>query len=262
MSKRTIVVTGASSGIGAATARQLAEAGDRVVLVARSEEKLREVAAPLGERAVVEALDAADGAAVLAMAARVADRFGQPYAVVNSAGAGQWKRIEDTTPDEARAMMDAPYFAAFNTTHAFMPGMLTRGSGVFVHVGSPASVCTWPSSVGYAAARGALRSMHEALCDDLAGSGVHSCHVLFAKVSSAYWEANPGTEGLVPGISRTVRTISPAECARVIARTIDRPRRQVVHPFMMRLYMWNHLLFPWVTRSLLRATSPDRRERR
>jgi short-subunit dehydrogenase len=258
MSKGTIVITGASSGIGAATARQLAGQGYRVVLVARSREKLEELGAEIGDQAVVEALDASDGSAVISMASRVKERFGHPYAVVNSAGAGQWKRIEDTSPAEAKSMMDAPYFAAFNTTHAFMKGMLGRGSGVFIHVGSPASICTWPSSVGYAATRGALRSMHEALCDDLVGTGVASCHVLFGKVSSAYFDNNPGAEEKIPGIASTVRTIAPEECARVIVRTIERPRRQVVYPFVMRLYMWNHVLFPWSTRWLLRRTARGR----
>ena len=140
MEKGTVVVTGASSGIGEATARRLAADGYRVVLVARSEERLREVASSAGQHTVVEALDASVGDAVTAMASRVQDQFGPPIAVVNSAGAGEWKRIEDTSPEEARRMMDAPYFAAFNVTHAFMRGMLEQGRGVFVHVGSPASV--------------------------------------------------------------------------------------------------------------------------
>lgn len=262
MIERTVVVTGASSGIGEATARRFADDGYRVVLVARNEEKLNDIAAGIGEIAVVEACDASDGEAVLEMAARVRARFEDPIAVVNSAGAGQWKRIEDTSPDEAMAMMEAPYFAAFNITHAFMRGMLERGRGVVIHVGSPASICTWPSSVGYAASRWALRGLHEALCDDLAGTGVRSCHVLFGRVSSPYFDNNPGAEEKIPGIARTVRTISPEECAAVIAQTVERPKRQVVYPFTMKLYAWNHALFPWSTRWLLRRTAGQSRRGR
>ena len=255
MSVDTVIVTGASSGIGEATARKLAADGYRVVLVARSAAKLGEIAAEIGPNATVEALDASDGDAVLEMAARIRTRYGEPLAIVNSAGAGQWRRIEDTPPHEARQMMDAPYFAAFNVTHAFLRGMLERGRGVLVHVGSPASICTWPSSVGYAAARGALRSMHEALCDDLTGTGVRSCHVVFGKVSSSYFENNPGAEEKIPGIARTVRIITPEECAEVIARAIVRPRRQVIYPLMARFHAWIHHFLPWLTRWLLRRTA-------
>ena len=145
-----------------------------MVLTARNRERLEEVAQSIGDRAVVEACDAADGDAILSLAERVRRDCGTPDIVVNAAGAGQWKRIEDTPPSEAADMMRAPYFAAFNLTHAFMAAMLERGAGVFIHVGSPVSIFTWPSCTGYAEARWALRGMHEALCDDLHGTGVHS----------------------------------------------------------------------------------------
>jgi len=252
------IVTGASSGIGAATARELAADGVKVVLVARGPEKLRGVAEEIGESAVVEPCDAGDGDAVLAMAGRVRRLHGVPDLIVNSAGAGEWKRIEHTSPAEAVTRMRAPYFAAFNVTHAFMGDMLERRRGVVIHVSSPVSIFTWPSCTGYAAARWALRGLHESLCDDLVGTGVRSCHVVFGKVASPYFEHNPGTEDRIPGIARTVRTLSPEECARVIVRSGRRPRRQVVHPFMLRLYYWSYNVFPWLTRWLLRTTAAER----
>ena len=88
------VVTGASSGIGAATARLLAANGWRVVLVARRAERLQELSGEIetcGGAAMVEALDAADGAAVEAIAERVRSKWAPPSLVVNSAGAGVWR---------------------------------------------------------------------------------------------------------------------------------------------------------------------------
>ena len=209
---RLAIVTGASSGIGAATARALAAAGYQVVLVVRSRDKLERLARELGERAVVEACDASHGESVLAMAERVREQFGTPEVIVNSAGAGNFKWIEDTTPAEAVTMMQAPYFAAFNVTHAFMRGMLDEDRGVIIHVGSPVSLFTWPSCAGYAAARWALRGLHESLCDDLYDTGVRSCHAVFGKVSSSYFEHNPETVSKIPGIAKAVPTLTPEKC--------------------------------------------------
>lgn len=248
------IITGASSGIGEAAARRLAGEGYTVVLVARSRSKLEKVATEIGNNVFVESCDAGDGDAVMAMAERVLRDHGVPRVIVNSAGAGEWKRIEDTSPAEAVEMMKAPYFAAFNVTHAFMRGMLEQRRGVIIHIGSPVSVFTWPSCTGYAAARWALRGLHEALCDDLHGTGVRGCHIIFGKVSSPYFEKNPNTEEKLPGIARTIRTISTDECARVISRAVKRPRRNIVYPFMLRFYYWTYAIFPWFPRWLLRLT--------
>lgn len=252
------LITGASSGIGAATAHRLAARGIKVILVARGQTALEELAREIGEGAVVAACDASDGDAVLAMAERVQSEHGVPGVIVNCAGAGRWDWIENTSPGEAEQMMQAPYFAAFNISHAFMQGMLQRGSGVLIHINSPVSFATWPGCTGYAAARWALRGLHEALCTDLWRTGVHSSHVTFGRVSSSYFENNPGTLDKMPGIERTIRTVTPEECAKVISRVIDRPRRQVVYPFMLRFYYWNHAVLPWVTRELMRRTGAQR----
>ena len=255
---RLAVITGASSGIGAATARLLSSQGFKVVLVARGRTELDVLATEIGDNAIVEACDAGDGTAVLAMAERVRRDHGVPDVIVNSAGAGAWDWIENTSPEDAVNMMQAPYFAAYNITHAFMRDLLVQRSGVIIHVNSPVSFATWPGCTSYAAVRWALRGLHEALCDDLWLTGVHSCQVVFGRVSSAYFERNPGTAEKMPGIAKTIRTVSPEECARVIARVIERPRRQVLYPFMLRFYYWNHAVLPWVTRWLMRRTGAKR----
>lgn len=252
------IITGASSGIGAATARLLGSQGFKVVLVARGRAALDELAVEIGDNVVVEACDASDGDAVLAMAERVRRQHGAPDVIVNSAGAGAWDWIENTSPADVVRMMQAPYLAAFNVTHAFMRDLLERRSGLIIHVNSPVSFATWPACSGYAAVRWALRGLHEALCDDLWRTGVRSCQVVFGRVSSSYFNNNPGTHEKVPGIAKTIRIVSPEECARVIARLIGRPRRQVVYPFMLRLYYWNHAVLPWTTRWLMRRTGAKR----
>ncbi len=254
------IVTGASSGIGAATARALAAVGYKVVLVARSREGLEQVADEIrqagnGSQAVVEACDAGDGTAVLAMAGRVRREHGQPSLIVNGAGEGDWKRIEETSPAEARHMMQAPYFAAFNVTHAFMAGMLQQNRGMIIHINSPACFVCWPSSVGYAACRMALRGLHESLVADLRRTKVHSCHVVFGMVDTHFFQRYPGMYEKIPGISRTIRQLSAEECARVIVRLVKRPQRQLIYPWMLRFYVWNYALFPRLVSWLVWRTS-------
>lgn len=256
------VVTGASSGIGAATARLLGAQGWRVVLVARRKDRLEDLHDEIdgaGGDAIVEPLDASDGDAVVAMADRVTALFGAPGAIVNCAGAGQWKFIEDTSPAENLKMLGAPYMAAFNTTHAFMQAMLDVGTGVVIHVGSPASLVAWPSAVSYTASRWALRGMHEALCQDLAGTGVHSCHVVFSEVTSEYFDANPDSRDHLPWIGeKLLRTLTPEECADVLVDVIHHPRREVIHPIEMRAMQWFNQSAAPAMRLLARATGRKR----
>jgi uncharacterized protein len=252
------LVTGASSGIGADAARHLASRGYRVVLVSRGQVQLEHVARNIGAAATAEVCDASQGEQVMALADRVRRNYGVPDVVVNCAGAGQWKRIEDTSPAEALVMVQAPYLAAFNVSHAFMRDMLARRSGIFVHVGSPAAFFPWPSSVGYAASRWALRGLHESLCQDLAGTGVRSCHVVFGRVDSPYFEHNPGVTESIPRIASTIRTLSTDECGRVIADLAARPRRELLYPFMLRLYGWTYRALPALVLWLLRITGPKR----
>jgi short-subunit dehydrogenase len=168
-------------------------------------------------------------------------------------------RIEDTTPAEALVMLQAPCLAAFNVTHAFMSGMLARRSGTVIHVNSPAAIFPWPSSVGYAAARWAMRGLHESLCQDLADTGVQSCHVVFGRVDSPYFDHNPGVAERLPRIANTVRTLSTDECGRAIARLAENPKREMLYPFMLRFYGWSYHVLPALVLWLLRTTGAKRR---
>lgn len=252
--QKLALITGASSGIGAEASRELARLGYRVILLARTKAKLVEVASSIGPAASIEICDAGSGQEVLEMANRVRQEYGVPDVIVNSAGLGQWKRIEGTTPGEAREMIAAPYLSAFNVTHAFMREMLQRRSGTIIHVNSPACYMAWPGAVAYTAARCALRGLHEALRQDLTGTGVKSCHVVFGRVDSEYFTNNTGIEAQIPKIANTIPTLTVGDCARVIGKIASAPRNETIYPFMLRFYYWNNLVIPWFVRWLLRVT--------
>src|SRR5262245_10215154 len=119
---RLVLITGASSGIGAATALAAARAGAKTILLARGRDRLEAVAAQVraqGSTAWVCPVDLAEASAVAEAAARIVAEAGLPDVLILSAGAGRWLFAEETPPGEAAAMMAAPYFAAFYTVQAF-----------------------------------------------------------------------------------------------------------------------------------------------
>ena len=251
---KTALVTGASSGIGAATARELAKAGARVILVARREEQLRSVAGSIGDAASIYPVDLSDEKAVTALGERVTSEIGTPDIIVNNAGAGIWKFVEETTPQEAVQLMAVPYFAAFFVTHAFLPGMLQRNSGHIVNVSSVGSRFVWPGATAYIAARWAVRGFTEALRADLAKTGIRVTLYESGVVRSEYWENNPGSRERVPKMGNLVPVLTPEAAARAIVRGIEREQKLVVVPFMMKLTYWQHAVFPGVVQSLMTRT--------
>lgn len=251
---KTALVTGASSGIGAATARELARRGARVVLVARREDRLREVAASIGAAASVYPTDLRDAAAVARLGDRVTTDIGTPDIIVNNAGAGRWKFVEETSPAEAVELMAVPYFAAFYITQAFLPGMLRRNSGHIVNVSSVGSRFVWPGATAYIAARWAVRGFTEALRSDLAHTRIRVTLYESGVVRSEYWEHNPGSRERVPKMGNFVPALTSEEAARAIVRGIEREQKLVVVPFMMKLTYWQHAIFPGLVQSLMTRT--------
>jgi len=213
-------------------------------------------------RCVLEPLDGADPAAVAAMAARVHSRLGVPGAIVNSAGAGVWRWPEDTPPAEMEHLLDAPYRSAYHVTSAFLPGLLSQRAGVIVHVGSPASILPWPGATGYTISRWALRGYHESLLQDLHGTGVRSCHVIFSTVTSEYFTTNPDSYVHAPSPGRWIPAITPLEAAEVVVRTIHAPRDEVLYPPVLRAMRVGERVAPGLARGTVRLTGRQRYGRR
>lgn len=255
---KTVLITGASSGIGAATARAVARAGGRPLLLARRREQLEALATEIGGGARAYPVDCGDREAVAETAARVTEEVGTPDVLVNNAGAGRFLFFDETEPEEFERMMAVPYFAAVYVTRAFLPAMLERGSGHVVAVNTPIAFLAWPSAAGYAGARWALRGFCEALRADLRGTGVGVSQVVPAKVASTYFEHNPGAELGIPGISRIVGTLTPEQVADAIVGAIEREKRLVLIPRMLRLLLFQARFVPRPTEALLAATARKR----
>jgi NAD(P)-dependent dehydrogenase (short-subunit alcohol dehydrogenase family) len=170
ISGKLVLITGASSGIGAAAAKAMAKEGARVVLLARSEKALAQVAAEIasiGGIAWTYRVDLTDPKTIATIGTQISRQLGTPDIIINGAGAGKWRFIDETSPIEAVECMTVPYFAAFNIVHTFLPAMLRRKSGHIVNISSVGSRFVWqgspkrcapilPGATAYLAARWAL----------------------------------------------------------------------------------------------------------
>lgn len=248
------VVTGASSGIGEATARALAANGARVVLMGRNRARLDAVVAELrsrGEKGDAYVADLAEPRAVATTAQAVVSVLGVPDILVNNAGAGRWLPIVETTEDEAGQMIAVPYLAAFNLSREFLGGMIARGTGHIVNVTSVASRLAWPGAVAYTAGRWAMEGFTAALRADLYGSGIRVTSAMFGTVESPYWEHNPGSRERLPSQAKRIRPLTTKDAADAIVDGIERGKRAIVKPALFRLFFILNALFPIQTESLM-----------
>lgn len=244
---KTALITGASQGLGAATARAMAARGARVLLLARTEDKLRAVADSIeaaGGRADTFAVDLSDMDALVATTDAIKAAGTIPDSIVNNAGIGRWLFIEETPLEEMQTDMALPYFAAFGVTKAFVAEMAGRGSGNICNVNGPGAWFPWPSSVAYSSARWALRGFSMALRVDLRDTGVSVTDVVMTKISSTYWENNPGAEDRIPWIDRVVPTLSEQRAGEVVTRAVERERRLATAPAMYTAFHHLGRVFP------------------
>jgi short-subunit dehydrogenase len=256
-----VLVTGASSGIGAATARAMSSRGARVVLVARRVDALRAVADSLTGPASVYPCDVGDPDAVAEMAAAVAASDGAPDVVVNNAGAGRWLFIEETDPREFLAQVAVPFHAAFLVTRAFIEPMLQRRSGWVVTVNSPVAYVPWPGAMGYGCSRWGVRGFTECLAADLAGTGIGVSEVVAGRVDSAYFDNNPGSSERIPVIDRVLRRLSPDTVAELICGAVEHERRRVVQPLELRSLLALSRVAPRLVARVAIASGTSRSDR-
>lgn len=246
-----VVISGASRGIGRALATEFNARGARTVLLARDRAHLENLQRDLGgDRARTFSLDVADVQAVEAMATGVLKKIGTPTVVINNAGAGRFCPMTETSPQELQQMTAVPYWAAFHLTRVFLPAMLQQNRGTVVHLTSPAAYLPWPNATAYAVARWAMRGLHEALRADLHGSGVRSMLVVPGKVSSSYFENNPGSEERLPPIARLIPTLTPEQVARAVVGGLECRRTLVMLPWQLRFMHLMLRLMPELTRRM------------
>lgn len=173
MNQHTVLVTGASSGIGEATARLFAAAGARVILAARRAERLATLQAELGERSLIVPLDVRDRAATFAAIEALPEAFASVSILVNNAGlALGLSPAESIDLDDAETMIDTNLKGLVTCTRALLPGMIARGVGHIINLGSVAGSYPYPGGNVYAGSKAFVHQFSLALRADLLGKGV------------------------------------------------------------------------------------------
>jgi len=246
------VVTGASSGIGRATALELARRGANVVLAARRGDRLAEVARAceaLGVTATavetnVDSRDSCD--ALIAAAGRV-------DVLVNNAGFAVFDPIATARPEELEAMMRTNYFGAVWCTQAVLPQMLERGEGTIVTVASIAGIMGYARMGGYSATKFALVGFTEALRDEVVGRGVKVALVCPGTTETEFFVK--AERGKMPGASRLILAVKPERVARAIADAAEDGRYRRILPLAAAMYMRMKEIFPRLAHLLMRRVS-------
>ena len=232
--RRPAVVTGASSGIGAATATALAAAGHPVALGARRGDRCAELAATIraeGGEAFAHPLDVADSGSVTAFAAAAQDALGPAEVVVSGAGDLEAARVHDLDPDAFLAQVQVHLVGAHRLVSAFVPGMVTRRRGdiVFVSSDTVPSPRSWTGA--YVAAKNGVEGMARTMQMELEGTGVRASIVRPGPTATGMgmtWDAE--TTGAVLddwvkwGHARHPYFLRPSDVAAVVAAIVATPR--------------------------------------
>jgi short-subunit dehydrogenase len=188
---RVVVVTGASSGIGGATARAFARRGAIVVGVARRADRLQEVIDACRADSPQSSFlvgDLAQRSFAERIVADVVARHGGLDGLVNNAGVAKHRHVCHLSADEVEYVMRVNFLAPVWTTLAALPVLLARGGGFIVNVSSFAAKVVPPRETAYAASKAALSGFTEGLWSDLAGSGVHAALIHAGPIDTEIWD--------------------------------------------------------------------------
>lgn len=259
------IVTGASSGIGRCIALELGRSGYRIVLIARREHLLNELASELraaGPSVVVMPMELAEVDAIEPALTDLFAQEGPANVVVNCAGVGIYAPFQEQTADVMSRLMRVNHEAPIRIIRAALPGLLEMGhSGRIAHV---MNICSGSARVGawghaaYAASKGAMRAMTEVLAAEHGHDGVYFSVVYPGIIATPYFE-KPDTSRLWPLVKH--RAIAPERVARAVVSAIGRRRVAIYVPAHYRVLDAIYAVSPNAALSIVRGQSRPQRER-
>jgi NADP-dependent 3-hydroxy acid dehydrogenase YdfG len=232
-SGRVAVITGASSGIGAATARAFAAAGIKVALLARRVDKINELAAELGNGSIAIEADVTDRDALVAAAARVQEELGGADILMNNAGVMLLGPFSSDQKDDYKRMIDANLLGAITATEVFLDQLRARG-GDLVNISSVAGRTARAGNGVYAATKWAINGWSESLRKEL----LPDIRVTLIEPGAVATElpqhiTHEATKQGVQGMYDSVE-VTADDIAEVIAFVVSRPKRLAIHEVLLR----------------------------
>ena len=226
----TAVVTGASSGIGAEIARLLARQGHGVTLVARREDRLRELAAELESKlnvhVEVAACDLSDAAARERLVAQVGERGLDVSILINNAGFGSAGPFQELDIDGELRMVRTNVEAVVHLCGEYVPRMVERGAGAVLNVASTAGFQPLPRQSTYSASKAFVLAFTEALSSDLTGTGVTATALCPGPVKTEFTDQHEGFDAAAS--TPDFVWMSAEDCAAAAVRGLERGKRVVV----------------------------------
>lgn len=247
------LVTGASSGIGAALCRELVAAGASVALVARPSDRLDALATSLPEEhAASFGCDVRDPAAVAATVAAARARFGPIDLLVNNAGIGRYRSFLETDPEETAAILDTNLHGALHCLRAVLPEMLDQRRGWIVNVASIAARIGSRNHAIYCASKFALAGVSESLAYELEGTGVGITLVNPGVIDTPFFDHGSFAE--FPAHARA-RAIPAMRVATAIIRAVEREAHEITVPRSYALGTMLKTVAPGFFRRLMRRNA-------
>ena len=239
LKNKTVFVTGASSGIGAATAVEFAKLGARVLLCARRMERLKELEPALKEAGAADVfsfeLDVRHRDKVEATLASLPAGWGEIDVLVNNAGLSRgFIKLWEDDPQNWEEMIDTNIKGLLYVTRAIVPGMLQRGAGHVINLGSVAGYITYANGAVYCASKAAEKAISEGLKIDLMGTPVRVTSVDPGMVETEFASVRfRGDEERAAKVYQNITPLTPEDVADAIAWAATRPAHVNIHNILM-----------------------------
>ncbi|WP_335224237.1 SDR family NAD(P)-dependent oxidoreductase [Nostoc sp.] len=236
---KVAIITGASSGIGAATAIALAEEGAQVVLAARRIERLNEVAQKIeavGGKALPIVTDASDETQVNSLVQKVNTTLGRIDILVNNAGIGGLGTIEDSDPAEWRRQFDLNVLGLLYATHAVLPIFKAQGVGHVVNLSSVAGRITRAGMGVYSATKWGVNAISEALRQEVHKHNIRVTIIEPGLVATEFIDniTDPAAKQALEARFKAVTPLQPEDIARAIAYAVTQPSHVNVNEILIR----------------------------
>jgi NADP-dependent 3-hydroxy acid dehydrogenase YdfG len=221
MQGQLAIVTGASRGIGLATAILLARRGAKVVLVARNRDMLTRAQSSIGIPTHIVPCDLSDRRAVDDAITEIREQFGTPAIIVNNAGVFRIGSVESTPIEHFEQALQVNLLAPFAFIRAFVSDMKAKKAGHIITIGSIADRQIFPGNSAYSATKYGARAMHEVLRAELKGTGVRATLISPGPVNTDIW--NPVDPDNTPGFTKRAEMLSPEAVAIAVEFAVTRP---------------------------------------